>query len=88
MSQLNITAISVFIEIDGRLCLAPIAPDSAQIFVNMLSAYQSNPEKGVTLYPVPDEARECVYLAGQIIGERIGKGKTSRNATPSPATVN
>lgn len=77
MSQPNITAISIFIEVDGRLCLAPIAPESAQIFVGMLSSYQSNPDKGTTLYPIPDEARDCVYRAGQIIGECINKGKTS-----------
>lgn len=71
----NITAISVFIEVDDRLCLAPISPESAQIFVSMLSAYQINPDKGTTLYPVPDEARACVYRAGQIIGERIQNGK-------------
>ncbi|MEG0937941.1 MAG: hypothetical protein RSE32_03330 [Comamonas sp.] len=75
--QPRITAISVFVEFDGRLCLAPIAPESAQIFVSMLSAYQSNPDKGVTLYPVPDEARECVYQAGQIIGAQINKGRTT-----------
>ena len=75
----NITAISVFVELDGRLCLAPIAPDSAQLFVSMLSVYQGDPDKGVTLYPVPDEARACVYQAGQIIGERINKGRGKAN---------
>ena len=75
--QPRITAISVFVEIDGRLCLAPIAPESAQMFVSMLSAYQSNPDKGATLYPVPDEARACVYQAGQIIGGRINKVRTT-----------
>ena len=73
----NITAISIFVEVDGRLCLAPITPESAEIFVSMLSAYQDKPDQGTTLYPVPDEARECVYRAGQVISERMRQKKKS-----------
>lgn len=37
---MNIEAISVFLKIDGRVVLAPIASKSAQLFVGMLPAFQ------------------------------------------------
>lgn len=51
MSQ-NVTAINVFVEIDGKQYLTPVKAEMASIFIGMLSAYQGR-ESEVQLYSLP-----------------------------------
>ena len=37
----NLEGISVFVKINGEFCLAPIATESAEIFIGMIAAFQS-----------------------------------------------
>ena len=38
---MNVTAINVFIEIDGKQYIAPVTAESAELFIGMLPAFQS-----------------------------------------------
>lgn len=54
MAQPNITAVTVVVEVDGQVCLAPINADAALAFVGMLPAFQGTKTSGAaTLYRLP-----------------------------------
>lgn len=72
---MNIEAISVFVKIDGRLVLAPIASDSAQLFMGMLPAFQEGRPTMATVYVMPAEVADHVEAAGRALGDVLQKRK-------------
>ncbi|MDA8455291.1 hypothetical protein M4R22_11010 [Acidovorax sp. GBBC 3334] len=66
---MNIEAISVFVKIDGRVVLAPIASDSAQLFMGMLPAFQEGSPERATVYVMPSEVADHVEAAGRALGD-------------------
>lgn len=52
----NITAISLFIEVDGRQYLAALDPDKKDLFMGMLPAFQSGDSKVARICPLPEQA--------------------------------
>ena len=78
MSNPEITAISVFVEVDGLLCVAPVRPELSALFVGMLSAYQSGDEKETRLFPVPDDVRQHVFDAGSALQEHLNNLKLKK----------
>ena len=65
---MNIEAISVFLKIDGRVVLAPIASKSAQLFVGMLPAFQEGQPKQAKMYVMPPEVTVHIENAGRALG--------------------
>lgn len=62
MSQLGITAVNVFIEINGRQCIAPIKAESVDMFVGMLAAFQGESSSS-ELMTLPDSvSRHLIEL--------------------------
>lgn len=70
---MNITAINVFVEIDGKQCIAIIDPQMAQMFMGMLGAYQSGQPDGAQLSILPSEVSRHVIAARQAIADRVAK---------------
>ncbi|KQO23463.1 hypothetical protein [Acidovorax sp. Leaf78] len=63
----KVEGISVFVKIDGQFCVAPIAAESAEAFIGMLSAFQSGSPKQTRLIRLPDGVTEHVKAAGEAL---------------------
>ena len=70
---MNITGISLFIEVDGRQCFAPIKPECAEIFIGMLAAFQDSDGRAARLLQVPDSVWQHVKAAGRAMDFSIKK---------------
>ena len=68
---MEIQRISVFVEIDGRVCLVPIAPEKAEIFIGMLPAFQSGEQKEARLIVLSPKVVEHVTAAGYEFGKCV-----------------
>lgn len=81
---MNITAINVLIQIDGKEHIALINHEMAEMFVQMLGAFQSSPGNGTSVIPLPtnvvtqiDIMREelfKVFSAARTKAQRCKKG--------------
>lgn len=67
---MNITAITVLVEIDGQICLAPINPETAHVFIGMLPVYQPSNGKTAQLIKLPPDITKHVYAIGKALAER------------------
>jgi hypothetical protein len=76
---MNIEGISVFLKIDGRLVLAPIASGSAQLFVSMLPAFQADQPAQAKVYVMPKEVADHVEAAGRAISGVLQQLKGGAN---------
>ena len=52
----DITAINVFIEVDGLQCIALIDPEKKDLFMGMLAAFQRGESSTASLSPLPETA--------------------------------
>lgn len=64
---MKIEAISIFLKIDCRTVLAPIAPESGELFMGMLPAFQNGSPIKPTVYVMPEEVIEHVEAAGRAL---------------------
>lgn len=69
----DVTAISVFLKVNGRLCLAPISPDCAAMFVSMLPAFQHGQPEAAKLVAMPLAVAVHIEAAGRALGECVTK---------------
>lgn len=67
----NISGISIYIQVDGQLCLAPITAESATLFVGMLPVFQHGQPKEAQLMRLPEEVAKHVAAAGQALARHI-----------------
>lgn len=49
---MQVTAINVFIEVDGKQCVAFIDADKAELFIGLLGAFQKDQPKRAVLTPL------------------------------------
>lgn len=54
----DFTAINVFVEVDGKQCIAMIDPAMASAFMHMLPAFQKGQPENIHLIALPDEVTE------------------------------
>ena len=66
-----ITAINLFIEVDGKQYIAPIRADAADLFMGMLGAFQKDATKGATLIPLHDDVSEHLIATRRALLKRI-----------------
>lgn len=78
--SINIEAIAVYVRIDGKVCLAPIAEEMSQAFVGMLSAFQSGQPKATKLILMPDSVSSLVNAAGVSLGVAIDEARAIKEA--------
>lgn len=55
---MNITAVNVFIEVDGKQCIALIDPKKVELFVGMLPVAQADGHKNALLHNLPPSVVE------------------------------
>lgn len=79
-SPINIEAIAVYVQIDGKVCLAPIAEESAHMFVQMLPAFQPGLPEKTKLIQMPDAVASLVNAAGVALGASIDEARFNRAA--------
>ncbi|MDH1335849.1 hypothetical protein N5D77_18150 [Comamonas thiooxydans] len=76
-----ITAINVFIEVDGKQHIAPIRADAADLFMGMLGAFQKDEKHRATLIPLHDDVSEHLIATRRALLKRI---EAQREPPPWP----
>lgn len=76
-----ITAINVFVEVDGQQCLAVIDHRMADLFMGMLGAYQAGQPNGARLSKLPDSATEHLLATRRAILEHIERQRAQASAS-------
>ena len=71
MNASHVTAISVYLMVDGKLCLAPISPESIHMFVGMLPAFQHGQPKTAKLIAMPPAVAQHIEAASRTLAECI-----------------
>lgn len=72
---MNIEAVSIYVKIDGRVVLAPIAQAKAQLFMGMLPAFQEGQPSKASVYVMPKEVADHVEAAGRAVHSVLTKKK-------------
>ena len=81
---MNIAGISVYIEVDGRQCFAPIKPECAELFIGMLPAFQALDSRKARMIEMPESVWKHVRAAGTAMEKAIDaaqKTATERKTT-------
>ncbi|MCO5339274.1 hypothetical protein [Delftia tsuruhatensis] len=81
---MTITAINVFIEMDGKQCIAFINPEMAEVFVGMLPAMQTGQPKHAVLRPLPPSVAEPLQQTRAALYEHL---MAARNAKAPSAPM-
>lgn len=68
---MSITAINVFIEMDGKQYIAPIDQEMAGIFMGMLGAYQIDQPSGARLVVLHEDIASHLLQLRRALYERI-----------------
>lgn len=63
----KVEGISVFVKIDGQFCVVPITAESGEMFIGMLSAFQSGSPKQTRLIRLPEAVSKHVKAAGEAL---------------------
>lgn len=80
----NVTAINVFIEIDGKHCIALIDPGKAEIFLGMLPAFQHGEKQSAELVTLPDTVTEHLLNTRRAILEHVQRTQRQPPTKPRP----
>jgi len=75
---MNVTAINVFIQVDGRETMAIIGAEQGELFVRALGAFQAAPTNDVTLYNLPPEVEKHVQNARLALFEHWNRIKAAK----------
>lgn len=73
-----ITAINVFVEVDGQQCLAILDHRMTDLFIGMLGAYQTGQPKEARLSKLPDSATEHLLATRRAILKHIARAKAQK----------
>lgn len=76
----NVTAINVFIEVDGKQCIAPIYEPMAPMFIGMLGAYQHDQPKDARLIKLPDDVAEHLLNARRALQAHFDAARAKKGA--------
>ena len=72
---MTIEAVSVYVKIDGRVVLAPIAQEKAQLFMRMLPVFQEGQPSEASVNVMPKEVADHVEAAGRELHAMLTKKK-------------
>lgn len=78
MNASQITGISVYLMVDGQLCLAPIFPECAAMFVGMLPAFQRDQPEAAKLIAMPPAVAVHIEAASRALAECVDKQSAAR----------
>lgn len=68
---MTITAINVFIEVDGKQCAAFISEEMADVFVRMLPAMQAGQQQQAMLHTLPPSVIAPLLQTRWAMGEHL-----------------
>jgi hypothetical protein len=74
----TVTAINVFVEMDGKQHIAVIAGEMAPMFMAMLGAFQKGQHDGASLIPLHDDVAEHLLNLRRALLERIEAQKKGK----------
>ncbi|WP_315127305.1 hypothetical protein [Comamonas antarctica] len=69
---MNVTAINVFIEVDGKQTIAFINKDSVEMFIGMLPAFQTDQPKAAKLQVLPEQVALRLQATRQALAVSMG----------------
>lgn len=73
-----ITAINVFVEVDGKQCIAVINPAMSGLFIGMLGAYQSGQPNVARLSTLPDSATKHLIATRKAIIDHVERAQAQK----------
>lgn len=76
--QINIEALALYVRVGGKTFLAPISPERANIFLGMVSAFQTGAPEKTNLIAMPDSVADLVDAAGAELGRHIDSIKAKK----------
>lgn len=76
---MTVTAINVFVEMDGKQHIAILNPQMAQMFLGMLGAYQSGQPDGARLTVLPEDVSQHLLAARQALADRFATAPRSHH---------
>lgn len=75
---MTITAINIFVEVDGKQCIALIDPAMANMFMGMLGAYQRDQPRQANLSVLPDSVTKHLIATRQAILDHVENAKAKK----------
>lgn len=75
---MTVTAINVFVEVDGKQHIAVIDSDMASMFMAMLGTFQKGQQAGATLIPLHDDVAEHLLNLRRALLARIEAQKKGK----------
>lgn len=75
---MEITAINLFIEVDGEKYIAPIRAEAVDLFIGMLPAFQGEGAKSASLVALPDEVSRHLIAARRELLARFEARRTEK----------
>lgn len=78
---MTITAINVFVEVDGNQHIAFIDGESASLFIGMLGAFQRGQPKNATLVPLHDDVSQHLIATRRALLKQI-EAKQAKTKEP------
>lgn len=78
---MNITAINVFVEVDGKQHIAFIDGESANLFIGMLGTFQRGQPKQATIVPLHDDVSKHLIATRRALLKQI-KAKQAKTKEP------
>ncbi|TDF24604.1 hypothetical protein EZI45_20940 [Delftia tsuruhatensis] len=80
---MNITAINVFIEVDGKQTMAFIGKEQAELFVRMLPSFQDGQPDAPELYTLPASVAAPLEKTRAALYDHLMRPKTAeKGQTP------
>ena len=80
---MTVTAINVFIELDGKQYIAPIDPEIVRIFMGMLGAYQRDQPSGAQLILLHEDIASHLLQLRRALHERITALQKKKQQQPA-----
>ena len=75
---MQVTAINVFIEVDGKQCIAFIDADKAELFMGLLGAFQKDVPKRAVLTPLSPKTTQHLIETRMALLESIKEAKAKK----------
>jgi hypothetical protein len=82
---MKIDGITLLIAVDGKLCLAPIKAEAAELFVGLLPPLQpGDPEKGTMLLNLPPHLAQMAQELGTALQDHVAKARAQAQTKAQP----
>lgn len=76
---MEVTAINIFVEVNGKQCIAIIDPAMANMFMGMLGAYQRGQPDVARLSTLPDSVTKHLIATRKAILDHVERAQAQKD---------